>query len=144
MPRHPCLPQTRAEHDAVTRLARAVAPADNEELALAKALALTQPRADVATLDTRDNAWAFYRWAEHHGFRPGYPSLQEPYTVRYLGRTSVPPPVTVTSKVGTHYLWVFGGVVTGCMGDSPRRFLGLTVKQAKHLNRYGRLPKEVA
>ena len=37
----------------------------------------------------------------------------------------------------TIWLWMRDGVVIGAMGSEPKRYLGLTEKQARHLARFG-------
>ena len=38
---------------------------------------------------------------------------------------------------GHVWLWVRDGLVVGAMGSEPKRYIGLTLGQAKHLARYG-------
>lgn len=42
---------------------------------------------------------------------------------------------------GTIWLWTRDGVVIGAMGSEPKRYLGLTEQQARHLARYGNVKR---
>lgn len=50
--------------------------------------------------------------------------------------------IKLTDK-GRGHVWlaIRDGVVVGAMGSEPSRFVGLSVEHARHLARYGRVPR---
>ena len=104
--------------------------------------------------ETREVMRGLHQWLSRGGFQPdwdAYPTGTRRYRKVYGGvkarahatRKVAQDPATSTVKLKDRYsrahvwLTVRDGTVVGAMGSDPKRYVGMSLDQAKHVARYG-------
>ena len=117
--------------------------------------------ADRVDAETREVMRGLHQWLSRGGFAPdwtAYPTGTRRYrkahgagkSRAHATRKSAPDPTTSSLKLkdrysGAHvWLTVRDGIVVGAMGSDPKRYVGMTLDQAKHVARYGGTGTKVA
>ena len=119
--------------------------------------------ADRVDAETREVMRGLHQWLSRGGFQPNwaaYPTGARRYRKAYgkrqgaqirgagnarahATRKGAPDPTTSSVKLKDRYsgghvwLTVRDGTVVGVMGSDPKRYLGMTLDQARHIARYG-------
>ena len=108
--------------------------------------------ADRVDAETREVMRGLHQWLSRGGFAPdwtAYPTGTRRYRKAYgAGKsrahaTRKSDPTTSSVKLKDRYsgghvwLTVRDGIVVGAMGSDPKRYVGMTLDQAKHVARYG-------
>ena len=107
--------------------------------------------ADRVDAETRDVMRGLHQWLSRGGFQPdwaAYPTGTRRYrkahgTRAHATRKGASDSATSSVKLKDRYsgghvwLTVRGGNVVGAMGSDPKRYLGMSLDQAKHVARHG-------
>jgi hypothetical protein len=109
--------------------------------------------ADRVDAETREIMRGLHQWLSRGGFQPdwaAYPTGTRRYRKAYgvarkvrahatkKGDPAVPVFVKLKDRNRGHVqLTVRDGIVVGAMGSEPKRYVGMTLDQAKHVARYG-------
>jgi hypothetical protein len=107
--------------------------------------------ADRVDSETREVMRGLHQWLARGGFAPdwaAYPTGTRRYrkaysSTRKMGahatkKDPAAPVIKLKDRNRGHvWLTVRDGIVVGAMGSEPKRYVGMTLEQAKHVARYG-------
>ena len=113
--------------------------------------------ADRVDAETREAMRGLHQWLSRGGFAPdwsAYPTGTRRYRKAHgkprahATRKGSQDPTTSVLKLkdrkrGHVWLTVRDGIIVGATGSEPRRYVGMTLDQAKHVARYGGTGKKI-